>query len=91
MISGSGDPGMRGAFLPSNAKHLVRARRLDVGKARHRNLSSYDVTDDVSGTSAGPFHLFSDVDLRTASLLIPKSFTSGGSLIVFSVTSLDQP
>ena len=54
-----------------------------------RDFSSY--VTDVSATSAGPFHLFSDVDLRTASLLIPKSFTSGGSLIVFSVTSLDQP
>ena len=31
-----------------------------------RNVSSY--VTDVSGTSAGSFHLFSDVDVRTASL-----------------------
>ena len=31
-----------------------------------RNVSSY--VTDVSGTSAGSFHLFSDVDVRTARL-----------------------
>ena len=54
-----------------------------------RDFSSY--VTDVSATSAGPFHSFSDVDLRTASLLTLKSFTSGSSLVAFSVTGLDQP
>ena len=54
---------------------------------KDRNVSSY--VTDVSGTSAGPFHWLSDVDIRTASQPGPQSVISDASPLVFSVAGVD--